>query len=188
MATDATIYDALKKDHRALQELLDRLVRFSENDHDDWKSVVDQIRDEVIPHARAEEALFYNAIRELDSDNDVVGHSYVEHAMGEADLRALQAMKAIDVNWTKLAQKLRADLLHHIEEEESKVFAAAQALFTEEEAVMIGEAFERLKPEVREEGLVGTSMDLVLNMLPRRVASVFQKKDRQPTIGRSPGA
>ena len=169
------IYQALKKDHQKVSELLDKLVQSSESDGEKWKEWVDQIRDELIPHSRAEEAVFYNAIRELSPSNDAIKHSYAEHAMAEADLRALQAMKVIDVNWTRLAKKLRSDLLHHIETEENSVFSSAQKLFTEEEAKMIGKAFNTLKSTVEEQSFVGTTLDLISNLLPRRLVPGFRK-------------
>jgi hemerythrin superfamily protein len=173
------IYQILKKDHKKVENLLNQLVEYSEADKDEWKSCLDQIRDELIPHARAEEALFYNAIRETTSGNnsgsDEVRHGYLEHAMAETDLRTLQAMKAIDVNWTRLAKKLRNDILHHVETEESKLFSEGQKLFTEEEAKMIGRAFEALKPTVKQQSFMGTTLDLVTNLLPRRLVPGFLK-------------
>lgn len=142
------IYDALKKDHEEVRHLLDRLIQTSEADNDQWKEILDEIRDELIPHARAEEALFYNAIRELtpelSPDTNTVADSYAEHAAAEMELRSLQAMKAVDMNWTTLAKKLRTDILLHVKHEESKVFGLAHRVFTDEEAKMIGKAFKKL--------------------------------------------
>jgi hemerythrin superfamily protein len=168
------IYSALKKDHQKVSELLDRLVASSDRGTDEWKELVTQIRDELIPHSRAEEALFYNPLRQTEHGKEVVAHSYGEHAMAETELRALQAMKAIDANWNSLVRKLRSDLLHHVEEEESKVFAAAQVAFSAEDAQNIGEAFGALKPFVKEQSFVGTSFDLVMNLLPESIRTKLQ--------------
>ncbi len=171
-----TIYELLKKDHKKVEALLDKLVRWSAADNDGWKEVVDQIRDELIPHARAEEAVFYNALREADAATGEVLHGYGEHAMAETELRTLQAMKAIDVNWTALAKKLREDILHHVEEEEGKIFKAAQKVLSDEEATMIGKAFTELKPSIKKQGLVGTTLDMVANMLPPRLTAGIKKQ------------
>src|SRR5258708_6223516 len=124
-----TIYELLKQDHQKLKGLLDQLVEFSESKRDGWQGVIDRIRDALIPHVRAEEAVFYNSIREADPNNGLITHAFTEHAMAETELRTLQAMKMIDVNWTQLATKFRHDILHHAEAEESKIFSAAQKLF-----------------------------------------------------------
>jgi hemerythrin superfamily protein len=170
-----TIYECLKKDHKTVEGLLNKLVKSSEGGTENWKKVIDQIRDELIPHARAEEAVLYNALRDADESKSLVAHSYGEHAMAETELRMLQAMKVIDVNWTALAEKLRHDLLHHVEEEESKVFAAAHSVFSNAEAIQMGKAFEKMKPAIREQSLTGTTIDMVANLLPVRLTASFRK-------------
>jgi hemerythrin superfamily protein len=170
------IYAALKRDHEKLETLLDKLVESSETGDPKWRALVDKIRNELIPHSRAEEAVFYNAIREFEHAKGLVAHSYGEHAMAEAELRTLQAMETIDANWTTLAKKLRTDLLHHVEEEEGKIFAAAKMIFSDEEADKIGDAFEQLKPYVQEQSIAGTTLDLIINLLPQRLVTGFRKR------------
>jgi hemerythrin superfamily protein len=171
------IYDALSKDHRAFEALLDRLVGASEADNDAWKGMLDQLRREVIAHAHAEEAVFYNALRDAGQGKGIVLHSFREHAMAEAELRTLTAAKALDANWTSLMSKFSTDLRHHIKEEETHIFAQARAVFSEEEARQIGAAFERLKLETAKDGdsIMASTLDLVANLLPPRIARSFRK-------------
>ncbi|MEO5971594.1 MAG: hemerythrin domain-containing protein [Bdellovibrionia bacterium] len=169
------IYDALHKDHEKLHGLLDDLVHAAQSDHEKCKGLVDQIRDELVPHSRAEEAVFYNAIRELNMDKGIVVNSYAEHAKAEADLRTLQVMKEVDINSVALAKQLRKDVLHHIKDEENKVFTVAKKLFTFEEAKMIGKAFSQLKPTVKDQSFIGTSLDLIANLLPPRLMEGFRR-------------
>lgn len=161
------IYQALKKDHDKLKPLLAQLVKASEV-NEDTKAVLEQIRDELIPHARAEEAIFYNSLREIDSAKDLVSHGYTEHAEAETILRSMQAMSSIGIEWTKAAEKLRDALEHHIAEEEGRIFSAARQVLLEEEARQMATAFERLKPEIREQGFMQNTLDMVANMMPQR--------------------
>jgi hemerythrin superfamily protein len=171
------IYDALAKDHRAFEALLDRLVSASKADNDDWKSTLDELRRSVIAHAHAEEAVFYNALRDADKGKGIVIHSYKEHAVTETALRTLTAAKALDANWTSLMEKLSKDLRHHIKEEETKIFASARAVFSDEEAEQIGVAFERMKVETAKDGdsMVASTLDLIANLLPPRIARSFRQ-------------
>jgi hypothetical protein len=116
-----------------------------------------------------------SSFRIRESDPSIILHAYGEHAMAETELRTLQAMKSIDFNWTTLAKKLREDLIHHVKEEESKVFSAAKKIFSDEEALMIGKAFAQLKPAIKEQSLAGTTLDLVENLLPRKYAAGFRR-------------
>ncbi|MBX3022268.1 MAG: hemerythrin domain-containing protein [Bdellovibrionales bacterium] len=165
------IYQALVKDHRKVQDLLNVLVNLDESDSDVRKELTDKIRDELIPHSRAEEAVFYNSIRAINTAQDLVWHGYEEHMQAEALLRTLQAAEKIDVGFKKTAEKLREALNHHIQEEEERIIPVARQLFTEDEARVMCEAFEEMKPEVREEGIVQTTLDMIANMMPPRLAA-----------------
>lgn len=165
------IYEALMKDHRKVEGLLDRLVALGEREYDQKEKLVEQIRDELIPHARAEEAVFYNSIRAVDTAKDLVWHGYAEHMEAEALLRTLQAAQALDVGFKNTALKLKDAVTHHIKEEEQKIMPVARQLFTNEEAVAMTEAFESMKPEVREGGILQSTIDMIANVMPPRLAA-----------------
>lgn len=172
------IYQALKEDHEKIRDLLDELVSLKEDD--DYRfSVIEQIRDELIPHARAEESVFYNTLRAVNADKKVVYHGFQEHMEAETLLRQLQVMDKINLDWKATAEKLRNAILHHVEDEESEIFSEARAAFTKEEAEGMCEAFLQLKPKVREEGFVKNTMDMFINLMPPRLA------DKVRNIGES---
>lgn len=165
------IYEALVNDHRKVQDLLDQLVNLTEGDGEVRHELIQGIRDELIPHSRAEEAVFYNSIRAINTAKDLVWHGYEEHMAAEGLLRTLQAADKIDAEWRKIAQKLRQALNHHIQEEEERIIPIAQQLFTDEEAETMAEAFEEMKPQVREEGFMQTTLDMIANIMPPRLAA-----------------
>ena len=165
------IYEALKSDHEKVRGLLGELISLDDEDSASRSRILEQIRDELIPHSRAEEAVFYNSIRAVNTAQDLVWHSFKEHMEAEALLRALQAMDKVDVSWKKTAHKLNEALNHHILEEENKIIPVAEHLFTHEEAEAMGEAFEEMKPEVQEEGFLQTTLDMIANMMPTRLAA-----------------
>jgi hypothetical protein len=174
------IYEALKNDHDKVKKLLNELVSMDFEDKDHAEAIIDLIRDELIPHSRAEEAVFYNSIRAVDTAKGLVWHGYEEHIMAEGLLRALQGMSKVDADFRGVARKLKAALEHHIHEEETKIFSAAQELFTEEEAEVMCEAFEDLKPQVKEEGILQTSLDLIANVMPPRLAGPLRTFTLRP--------
>ncbi len=169
-----TIYDLLKKDHRKVEGLLERLVHSADADDETRTSLINQIRDDLIPHARAEEAVFYNSLSTIPEAKDLVRHGYVEHMEAETLLRTLQGMNSVNADWTTVAKKLRDGILHHIEEEEGEIFTAAQALLIEEEAVAIGEAFTELKDKIGDGTVVTSALELVANIMPDRFATPFR--------------
>lgn len=170
----ATIYEVLKKDHRKVEGLLDRLVHSADADAKTRTSLIEQIRDELIPHSRAEEAVFYNSLSSIPEAKQLIRHSYVEHMEAEALLRSLQGLNVVGVEWTVVAKKLRDAVLHHIEEEEGKIFDAAKQLLAGVEVQMMAEAFEEMKPKIREGGFVQSTLELVANLMPDRFATPFR--------------
>jgi hemerythrin-like domain-containing protein len=165
------IYEALKKDHDKLKVLLNDLVGAADASEETRNNLIQQIRDELIPHARAEEAVFYNPLKEIDGTQSIVMHGYAEHMEAETILRTLQAMNAVNVEWTALAKKLKDGIEHHIAEEENEIFAAAQQVLAVEEAELMADAFEKLKPEIRKGGFMQNTLDLIANLMPERLAA-----------------
>lgn len=163
------IYQALTKDHDEVKQLLEDLIALQEDD-DYRHTLIQQIADELIPHSRAEESVFYNTLRAINAEKMKVFHGYQEHMQAETLLRTLQGLDKFDMSWKGVAEKLRDALNHHIQEEESEIFSVAREALTSEEAEAICQAFEELKPKVREQSIVGTTADMVINMMPPRLA------------------
>jgi hemerythrin-like domain-containing protein len=174
------IYDALKKDHEKVKGLLNQLIALDEDDDDTRESLVMQLRDDLIPHARAEESVFYNSLRTFESAKDVGLHGYKEHMEAESLLRMLQIQDKMDMGWKDTARKLKEALEHHIQEEEGKMFSLARSLFSDEEAEMMGKSFESLKPEIKEENIVETTWDMVANLMPPRFKNRFKDLNKHP--------
>lgn len=177
------IYEALKKDHEKVKLLLNELLMLDEHS-ENKDELITQIRDEIIPHARAEEAIFYNSLRAMDQANDIVMHGYQEHVEAETLLKTLQIKEKIDLDWKSTAKKLKTALEHHIQEEEGKIFTVAKLVFTNEEATQLAVAFEKMKPEIKEEGFIGTTLDLIKNLMPPRFITSLQGKNSSPFVNR----
>ncbi len=174
------IYDALKKDHVKLKDLLERLVHSADADDQTRASLLSEIHDELIPHTRAEEAVFYNSLASIPEGKDLVSSGYAEHMEAETLLRDLQGMEGVGADWTKMAKSLEDALKHHISEEEGRIFQAARQLLADDEARMMGQAFEQMKPEVSEGGFLQNTLDLVANVMPRRFAAPLRSFAHRP--------
>jgi len=168
------IYEALKQDHDKVRELLDILLALDDDDTEGRTDLVQDIRDALIPHARAEESVFYNSLRALHQGDDLVMHGYREHMEAEGLLRALQVQETLAMDWKATARKLKDALEHHIAEEENRIFAAAARVFTQEEARELGKLFVDLKAQVEDEGFLKNSLDFVANLMPPRITTALK--------------
>lgn len=163
------IYDVLKKDHEDLKLILDELI--SLNHDDDYRYVlIEELRNLLVPHSRAEESVFYNTLRAVNADKKVVFHGFQEHLEAETLLRTLQVMDRMNLEWKITARKLRDSILHHVEDEESEIFCEARKAFSTEEAISMADAFLQLKPKIEKEGFMKNTVDMVINLLPPRLA------------------
>jgi hemerythrin superfamily protein len=168
------IYEILKSDHDELKQLLNDLVVLKDND--DYRYVlIEEIRNALVPHSRAEESVLYNTLRAVNADKKMIFHGFQEHLEAETLLRTLQVMDTMNLGWRRVAQKLLAVVSHHIEAEEDEVFSEARKVFTSQEAIAMGEAFNELKPKVMEEGFLKTTADMVINLMPPRLADSIRK-------------
>jgi hemerythrin superfamily protein len=170
------IYDILREDHDKIKILLNKLVTLSVRD-ESRGALVEKIRNDLVPHSRAEESVLYNSLRALDAAKGLVMHNYQEHMEIEALLRTLQVKDIIDGDWRPTALRLQELIESHIVEEETKLFHVARELFTDAEAETMGLAFENMKPIIREEGFMKTTFDLLLNLIPPKYAP--QRKNFQ---------
>lgn len=174
------IYEALKKDHDKVKQLMADLLAL-DNDNDEAREVlVSQIRDEIIPHARAEESVLYNSLRTIDSTKNIAMHAYKEHMEIEGHLRMLQVKDKADMDWRETAEKLKRSFEEHIHEEEGLIFDMAKGVFTADEAEMMTTAFLRLKPEIKQEGFMKNTWDMMANLMPVRFKKSFQDLNKSP--------
>lgn len=169
-----TIYDTLRQDHVTVKGLLTELVGMKE-DSPRRGELVQKIADELIPHARAEEAVFYNSLRSVPVINDEAWHGYREHMQAETLLRTLQVAEKLDTGFLTVAKKLKDTVEHHIQEEEGELFRLAEGVVTPEEATQMAQAFTSLKEKVKEKTAIGATFDMIANMMPPRFSSSFKE-------------
>ena len=167
-----TIYDLLAQDHEEVQGLFTQLLALDDKD-ESRSAIVKQIYDALIPHARSEEAVFYNTLRAIGAGKGKVFHGYKEHVEAELMLKALLVEVNTGIPWKATAKKLSEALDHHIAEEEDEIFAVAREALSDEEAVSIGEAFTAMKEKVAEGGEIGNMVQQMKNMLPPGLTDKF---------------
>lgn len=165
-----TIYEKLKNDHDHLKVALQKLA--NAEDAESRQRLIEQVRELLVPHSRAEEAVLYNTLRDMDEGKDVVSHGYQEHVMAETLLRGLQITEAVHLNWQAGVEKLKHDIGHHIAEEENKIFAVARRVLSEHEANAMGKAFDAIKPQMGT-NVVSSNFELVVNLMPERLRKTF---------------
>lgn len=172
------IYEALEKDHLKVTSLIDELLEVGEKkEARRVKLLLDEIRDELIPHSRAEEAVFYNVLASIEHNSAeplVLHRGYQEHIETENVLRTLIAKTEIDSEWKMLARRFQKLVEEHVQEEEDEIFATARTLISDLDAEMMAKTFEELKPQVQKDGWVKDTLDLVVQLVPPKYAATLR--------------
>lgn len=129
--TEGDILDTLQKEHDEVQELLDKLVE--SEDGREQKSLVAQIKQALIPHAKAEEEAVYTPITALSGEKSKIdgAEGFTEHALATATLMQLDKLSANTPEFKADAKVLRELINHHIREEENNIWAQVQENFSD---------------------------------------------------------
>ena len=142
------VTDLIAQDHRRVRELFVELERMDTGDGE-RRALLDRIVDELDVHARAEEAVFYPAVRAASRriDDAEAGHEYLRNAIA--------AFRALDVecaDFTLGVHLIKGIVLSHVLEEESGIFMDAQRLGGDELERLGGAMQERKEALTRAQG------------------------------------
>ena len=147
---EADLLDTLKEEHELVAGLLKELVeseRAAER-----KSLVKRIKENLIPHLRAEQKVLYDAIialkdRQAKQDGE---EGYIEHALADKTLTKLEGIaNATSPEFGAMAKVLKELIEHHVKEEESNVWSDARSNFAADERKAMNRAYLAEKKKVR---------------------------------------
>ena len=144
------ILSALHRDHDEVQALLRQLV--DSESAPERRSLLQQIKAALIPHARAEEKVVYDRVMALKGkDAKVDAHEgYFEHEAAERMLANLSKIEQVkSPEFTAAAKVLKELLAHHIEEEESGIWSDVRENFSLQQREKMHAEFEAAKKRVR---------------------------------------
>ena len=118
------VTDLITQDHRRVREMFLELERLDAGDGE-RRALLDRIVDELDVHARAEEDVFYPAVRAVSRriDDAEAGHAYLRNAIA--------AFRALDVecaDFTLGVRLIKGIVLSHVLEEESGILMDAQRM------------------------------------------------------------
>jgi hemerythrin superfamily protein len=123
-----TIFEMLKKDHRAAEKLLlllDKTVRESKQRREGYLNKLETI---MALHSKAEEDIFYAALKDKPETQELVHRAMEVHQSIERLLGELHQLLPHDQAWETQVASLKTNILKHIRDEEYELFPRAKAL------------------------------------------------------------
>jgi hemerythrin superfamily protein len=140
------LWELLKKDHREVDQLF---AEIEEADGEEQGELFTRIKEALQLHTKLEEAHFYPALKEYDETKEMAQHAGKEHGEVKELLRKMSQLKPGGDTWTKHCEELKTSVQHHVKEEETKIFPAAEKAIEEDELDEIAETIESEKEEAK---------------------------------------
>ena len=141
--------EMLERDHRRLEELLEKGEKTTERGGQARATVLQQLTDELVVHELIEEKVLYPALKPHAEAREVVLEGYQEHHVADVLVRELERLPTDDERWGAKFKVLKENIEHHIEEEEGDMFRTARSVLGREQLESIGLRMEALKAQRR---------------------------------------
>ncbi|CAA7622611.1 hemerythrin domain-containing protein [Magnetospirillum sp. UT-4] len=122
------VLDVLKDDHATVERLFSTILATSATDLGRRNQLFDALKEAILKHAHAEEAVFYPALRDRQPAHDMVEHGIGEHHAVAGLLARMNGIPADSDDWIDTLGTIREKLLDHVREEEGDIFPKARQL------------------------------------------------------------
>lgn len=136
----------LRKDHSSVRSLFNKFDRIGRNAYDKKAELFDQVRRELQLHSRAEQEIFYPAVKSRNGDGRrLISQALQEHREVDELLTQIARINVKHVNFDEKFETLIEAVEHHIEEEEGQIFRFAEENCSQEELDELSVELERRK-------------------------------------------
>lgn len=141
------VLDVIKDEHRQVARMLDRAQECDPGDKQ-LVAITREIEQALSSHVKIEERLFYSRLRDgVTEDEQLVDvyEAYTEHQVADHLLHLLKAGRKPDERFKAELQVLGESVKHHVQEEESTMFAIARKVIDPEERETLGEKWAKAR-------------------------------------------
>ena len=133
----------LRRDHSAVRALFNKFDRLSKTDHDEISELFAEIRRELQLHSKAEEQIFYPALKALNGAGACLASQALEkHNEIDSLLIRLSRLKPGGKSFDEHFETLIDTVDCHIEEEEGEIFQFAEENCSEQQLEDLGRQIE----------------------------------------------
>jgi len=140
------VFEVLKHDHQEARDLFAKLEGTSNGAKKTREKLFQQLKDELTRHAKAEEKVFYPALKDKDGQaHEQVEEGIHEHHEVVSLLKKIEKMDVDSDDWLSAVRDLKDKVEHHVQEEENEVFPKARQLLDAEMLGQLGERIEKAK-------------------------------------------
>ena len=144
-------FNMITKDHDEVKDILEKATKSSDGAVKTREKLFLQLKKELVPHLKAEEAVFYPALMDKKQGRKHSLEAIEEHHLTELVLNQLEDLPVDDEVWTAKLKVLKDLVEHHIEEEEEEIFDIAEEEINKDDFKQIMQGFQKEKEKIKKE-------------------------------------
>lgn len=142
-------FQMLKKDHEEVKGILGQLTSTKESASKKREELFQKLKKELVPHMRAEEAMFYKPLLAKKEAREDALEGVEEHHVSDMVFKELEKEPKDDDQWGAKISVFKELVEHHIKDEESKVFKSAEKALDHDEMQTIMKKFDQEKQKIK---------------------------------------
>jgi hemerythrin superfamily protein len=137
--------ELLKQDHKEAMGMIDELQTADKGNRTLTKQLFTQLKQALTLHTQMEEQVFYPALEKHEETSDMIQEAYSEHQDVDELLAEMATMQAGNDDFMDRLTELRDNIEHHVGEEESEMFPAAERVLGESRLQEMGRQMQQMK-------------------------------------------
>lgn len=136
------LFDLLKNDHQEVKQVMQKIAQGSPQQ---CETLFVELNDLATIHMQLEEKLFYPKLQKNQECKPLMQDALQEHREAKDGLKKLERLNADSSDWMPTFKQLQQGILHHVQEEETKVFPKAEQVLGAQECNEIARQFQQQK-------------------------------------------
>ena len=145
----------LKDDHDRVKKMLAEGEQTTERAEKTRAKLFERLKADLLIHERMEEEVLYSALAQHPRAKELALEGYEEHHVVDTIFAELEQTPTTDEAWAAKFTVAKENLEHHIEEEESEMFAKARQVFSDDELEQMGTRMAEIRSLARQVALSG---------------------------------
>jgi len=137
------LWDLLKHDHHEVRTIFSQLEKAKDKAR--HEELFARLKAELQLHTKVEEKHFYPVLEKHEETKDMADEATEEHGEVKKMLTHLSSLVAGGDKFLELVKELQANVEHHVEEEETEIFPAAEKALDKSQLDMIADEIAKEK-------------------------------------------
>jgi iron-sulfur cluster repair protein YtfE (RIC family) len=113
------LFELLKRDHRQVEKWMTQIEDGAESEREE---IFTTLQDALEKHMQLEEKLFYPQLKKIKELKELAVDAVEEHEQVKNFLSQLEDLDVDDDEWISTFTEMRQGILHHVQDEEKKIF------------------------------------------------------------------